>query len=65
MALNMHNFQTRRLSSMDSHSDRRGCFLCNASVDQAQIDPETGKRVDLMMQRLLDAFSGALMTARV
>ena len=45
-------------------SDRRGCFLCNASVDQAQIDPGTGKLVEEMTKRLLDGFSGALMRDR-
>jgi TetR/AcrR family transcriptional repressor of nem operon len=47
------------------HSDRRGCFLCNACVDQAQIDPETGKLVEAMMQSLHKVFMGALMTASV
>lgn len=45
-------------------SDRRGCFLCNASVDQAQIDPGTGKLVEEMTKGLLDGFSGALMSDR-
>ena len=30
--------------------DRRGCFLCNASLDQAALDPETGEKVASAMR---------------
>lgn len=40
--------------------DRRGCFLCNAAVDQAQADPEVAARVMAMMRRLEDAAAAAL-----
>jgi len=40
-----------------AQADRRGCFLCNASLDQAQADPETRKVVQGMMQMSLAAFT--------
>lgn len=33
-------------------NDRRGCFLCNASVDQAALDPETEHSVKASLGRL-------------
>lgn len=41
-------------------SDRRGCFLCNASVDQAQCDPVTRAKVQEMMAASVQSFDGAL-----
>lgn len=32
--------------------DRRGCFLCNAAVDQAPTDPETQMKVLAMIKRM-------------
>lgn len=43
--------------------DRRGCFLCNASIDQAPLDPETGKLVADMMGRTEQTFATALAAA--
>lgn len=40
-------------------ADPRGCFLCNASIDQAQFDPDTRETVQAMMQGLLKAFQTA------
>lgn len=40
--------------------DRRGCFLCNASVDQAQLDEETQKAVMSSITRLRAGFEAAL-----
>ena len=40
--------------------DRRGCFLCNASIDQAPHDASTRKLVRASMERLSAAFSNAL-----
>lgn len=40
--------------------DRRGCFLCNASVDQAPHDAATQKFVSAAMYRLAAAFADAL-----
>ena len=33
-------------------NDRRGCFLCNASIDQAAVDPETQRSVTGSFERL-------------
>jgi TetR/AcrR family transcriptional regulator, transcriptional repressor for nem operon len=33
-------------------NDRRGCFLCNASIDQAAVDPETQRSVNSSFERL-------------
>jgi TetR/AcrR family transcriptional regulator, transcriptional repressor for nem operon len=43
-----------------SRNDRRGCFMCNAAVDQAPADPEIRTKVMAMMKRLERAFGGAL-----
>ena len=43
-----------------SSGDRRGCFLCNASVDQAPYHPETGRQVAAMMARVMAEFERAL-----
>jgi len=40
--------------------DRRGCFLCNAAVGEAQHDPEVAAHVMAMMRRLEAAVAGAL-----
>ena len=40
--------------------DRRGCFLCNASVDQAVLDPETRRSVMRGLGRLGCALEQAL-----
>lgn len=40
-----------------AQADRRGCFLCNASLDQAQADPSTREAVQGMMQMSLAAFT--------
>jgi AcrR family transcriptional regulator len=33
-------------------NDRRGCFICNASIDQAVVDPETQRLVNGSLERL-------------
>lgn len=40
--------------------DRRGCFLCNASVDQAPTDEATRRLVELMMTDMRGAIEDAL-----
>jgi len=40
--------------------DRRGCFLCNASIDQAPMDTQTDKLVADMMARLERTFDKTL-----
>jgi AcrR family transcriptional regulator len=41
-------------------SDRRGCFLCNATVDQAATDPETEQAVKASFARLSQALEALL-----
>nr|WP_298686166.1 TetR/AcrR family transcriptional regulator [uncultured Dongia sp.] len=40
--------------------DRRGCFLCNAAVDQAPTDPEVQAKVQAMIKRMERAVVVAL-----
>jgi TetR/AcrR family transcriptional regulator, transcriptional repressor for nem operon len=40
--------------------DRRGCFLCNAAVDQAPVDAEIQGKVLAMMKRMERAIADAL-----
>ena len=40
--------------------DRRGCFLCNAAVDQAPTDAEVQAKVHAMMRRMERAVAEAL-----
>lgn len=46
-----------------AEGDRRGCFLCNASLDQAQLDPETRRFASRAMAQLQQAFDDALATS--
>lgn len=41
-------------------NDRRGCFLCNAAVDQAPYEPQTEKAVKAGFTKMNDAFLQAL-----
>jgi TetR/AcrR family transcriptional regulator, transcriptional repressor for nem operon len=41
-------------------NDRRGCFLCNASVDQAAVDPQTQHVVNAGLGRLGRALENTL-----
>ena len=41
-------------------NDRRGCFMCNAAVDQAPANSKIQTKVMAMMQRLEQAFTKAL-----
>lgn len=43
--------------------DRRGCFLCNASIDQSPHDPEVAIAVRDALERLQRDLSQALMTS--
>ena len=40
--------------------DRRGCFLCNASADQAQLDGSSRAQIEKMTQHLAAHFEEAL-----
>ncbi|MHA7871253.1 MAG: TetR/AcrR family transcriptional regulator [Hyphococcus sp.] len=41
-------------------TNRRGCFLCNAGIDQAQVDLETHKAVNGQIEKIKRAISAAL-----
>ena len=43
---------------------RRGCFICNAAVDQARFDADVGVKVTTMMQQLEESFAIALEQSR-
>jgi len=43
--------------------DRRGCFLCNACVDQAALDTQSGKLISEMTARIEDSFEATLADA--
>lgn len=42
-------------------NDRRGCFLCNASIDQAALDPETQRLVNGSLEHLRRPLERALL----
>lgn len=48
------------LVALAAKGDRRGCFLCNAATDQAQLDRETRDFVSAAMRRLEKMFREAL-----
>lgn len=50
----------------DSKNDamRRGCFMCNAAVDQARFDRQVEAKVTAMLRRLEDAIAAALKQSR-
>lgn len=43
---------------------RRGCFMCNAAIDQARFDPKVEAKVTSMLRRLEDAIAVALKQSR-
>ena len=45
--------------------DRRGCFLCNASVDQAILDPATEQLIETAVDRLLSNRTGVIIAHRL
>ena len=54
-------FLQSAIDAVAIHNDRRGCFLCNASVDQAVLDLETGRSVKASLRRLGSALEVALL----
>lgn len=43
-------------AQVDSGAYRNGCFLCNAAVDRAPVDPATARRVSANLAPLRQAF---------
>ncbi|MGI9387528.1 MAG: TetR/AcrR family transcriptional regulator [Methyloligellaceae bacterium] len=48
------------IDAVADRKDRRGCFLCTASVDQAALDLETERIVNVGLKRMERALAGAL-----
>ena len=53
-------FLQSTIDAVALRKDRRGCFLCNASLDQAELDPETEQAVKGSFERLGHALEQAL-----
>ncbi len=45
-------FLQSTIDAVEVQKDRRGCYLCNASIDQAMLDPETHQAVKASLGRL-------------
>ena len=52
------------LEGAKNDASRRGCFLCNAAVDQAPSDPEAEAKVSAMFKRLEEGIAVALKQSR-
>lgn len=52
------------LESAKNDAARRGCFMCNAAIDQARFNPKVEAKVKTMMRRLEDAIGVALKESR-
>jgi len=48
------------LDDVKNDTARRGCFMCNAAIDQARFDPKVEAKVTSMLRRLEDAIAVAL-----
>ena len=53
-------FLQASIDAVAIRKDRRGCFLCSASLDQAALDAETGRTVNASLRRLERALADAL-----
>ena len=53
-------FLTLPIAARRDHNDWRGCFLCNASVDRASMDAETGALVRRGYEKMRCAIAHAL-----
>lgn len=60
----LRRFLNSARETIAADPERRGCFLCNAAIDQASLDPEIQGRVMAMMQRLEKAIGTALKESR-
>ena len=54
----------RMFEGVKQDAARRGCFICNAAIDQARLDVDVGAQVSTMMERLEEAFAVALKQSR-
>ena len=53
-------FLQSAIDAVAVENDRRGCFLCNASIDQAALDPQTQRSVNGNLERLRRVLEEAL-----
>ena len=56
----IERFLQSAIDAVAVEKDRRGCFLCNASIDQAMLDRESGRAVKAGVGRLSRALEQAL-----
>ncbi len=56
----LDRFLSLPITAIAKAGDRRGCFLCNASVDQAVLDPDTERAVKAGFRRMARALETAL-----
>ncbi len=54
------HFLRSAIDGAAGQSDARGCFICNASIDQAPIDPSAGRLVQASLSRLEAALAGVV-----
>jgi TetR/AcrR family transcriptional repressor of nem operon len=52
------------LEDVKNDAARRGCFMCNAAIDQARFDPRVEAKVSAMLRRLEDAIVVTLKQSR-
>lgn len=52
------------VSGKPGDADRRGCFICNASVDQAPVDPDAARTVRASFERMETALAVAISELR-
>ena len=60
----LRRFLASARETIAADPERRGCFLCNAAIDQASLDPEIQGRAMAMMKRLEEAIGAALKESR-
>ena len=48
------------VSGAPNPDDMRGCFVCNAAIDQASVDPATQSQVNVSLRRMEDALRVAV-----
>lgn len=59
-AKRLHTFLSFPIAAVEKNDDRRGCFLCNAAIEQAPEDPEVGAVVSEGMGRMRNALDVAV-----
>jgi TetR/AcrR family transcriptional repressor of nem operon len=59
-AARIRRFLQSAPESIAAEPERRGCFMCNAAIDQAPLDPAIRAKVQAMMRRLEQAIAVAL-----